>query len=112
MTEPNLNDAHAYKKLPDPMLHRTKNDPDGRQDHRSYAEAEIARRLRFWPKVVAIATIITAIITAASFIYNTIKTQSTPPITQSENQKLIMKQTNVLDETSPQKTSMKQEPSK
>jgi hypothetical protein len=68
MTEYNFTHKRPYKNVSDSELHRIKNDTGIRQEHRSFAEAEISYRLRFWPRIVAIATVITAIIGLITFL--------------------------------------------
>ena len=51
-----------YKKLPDSELHQIEDDQDENPGNRAFAKAELFYRLRFWPKIVAIATVVTALV--------------------------------------------------
>ena len=74
MLMPKLNDPHDYKILSFAELHRMKSDPDIRQEHRSYAEAEIERRQRKRKVILSIVGAIASIIAASiPFIMDYIK---------------------------------------
>ena len=62
-----------YKNLPATELHKLKNNPDVRQEHRSYAEAEIDYRKRFWRKFAFISAAGIVILALISFFVNSIK---------------------------------------
>lgn len=121
MTEINYNHKRPYKKLSNSELHKIKNDIDIRLEHRSLAEAEISRRARFsWPVIVtAIATAITALFAAASFLkmfspkeiifpHVTLVQPAIPPSGKESNEKgnpatLVKPEKNIIHNSPPKK---------
>jgi hypothetical protein len=62
------NRKRPFKKFSSTDLHLIKDNRDLNPKENAGAAAELEYRQRFWPILVAIATIITAIITVTSFV--------------------------------------------
>ncbi|MFH0958198.1 MAG: hypothetical protein V1897_05785 [Pseudomonadota bacterium] len=115
MTKINFNHKRPYKHLPDSELHQIKNDTGENPKQRAIAEAELSFRDRFWPRVIAIATVITAIVATVTllkmFLPKSIIFPPTPntkpivaPSTQDSNKggnpgKLIEPKVNIIHKT-------------
>lgn len=81
------NKKRPFKKFSTTELHLIKNNLDLNPKENAGAAAELEYRQRFWPMLVAIATIVTAIVTVASFVLREfIKTPALPSSIQT-NQK-------------------------